>query len=115
MIRVRPCRAVLALMLFPTSLFAGENWPQFRGPTGQGHSDARDLPAEWSESQGVAWQTSIPGQGHSSPVIWGDQIWMTTATEEGRSLRAVCVDKNSGKLVHDVELFRVAALEPKNE
>jgi outer membrane protein assembly factor BamB len=112
---VKPCRAVLALMLFPASLSAAENWPQFRGPTGQGHSDATGLPTEWSESRGVAWQASIPGQGHSSPVIWGDQVWMTTATEEGRSLRAVCVDKHSGKLVHDVELFRVGALEPKNE
>jgi outer membrane protein assembly factor BamB len=112
---VRVCFASLAVLLIPVTLPAAENWPQFRGPTGQGHSDATDLPVEWSESQGVTWQTSIPGEGHSSPVIWGDQVWMTTATDEGRSLRAVCVDKNDGRIVHDVELFRVGELEPKNE
>lgn len=112
---MRVCFASLAVLLIPVTLPAAENWPQFRGPTGQGHSDATDLPVEWSESQGVTWQTSIPGEGHSSPVIWGDQVWMTTATDEGRSLRAVCVDKNDGRIVHDVELFRVGELEPKNE
>ena len=109
------CRVFLLVVLTPAALAAGEHWPQFRGPTGQGHSDATSPPVEWSESQGVAWQAEIPGEGHSSPVIWGDQVWLTTATDEGRSLRAVCVDKHAGKVVHDVELFRVGQLEPKNE
>ena len=112
---MRVCCALLAVLLIPAAVRAAENWPQFRGPTGQGHADATGLAVEWSETQGVTWQTSIPGEGHSSPVIWGDQVWMTTATDEGRSLRAVCVDKNDGRIVHDVELFRVGALEPKNE
>lgn len=106
---------LLLLLLTPASLPAGEHWPQFRGPTGQGHADATDLPVEWSQSDGVKWRTEIPGAGHSSPVIWGEQVWMSTATDGGRSLRAVCVDKAGGKIVHDVELFRVAELEPKNE
>jgi outer membrane protein assembly factor BamB len=85
---------------------AGENWPQFRGPDGQGHADSTGLPLRWSESQSVAWKTEIPGQGWSSPVVMDRRVWMTTATDEGRSLRAVCVDFESGRLLHDVEVFR---------
>lgn len=106
---------VLLCLCHAAPLPAGENWPEFRGPTQQGHADATGLPVEWSEQQNVKWKTPIPGEGWSSPVIWGDQIWMTTATEEGHSLRAVCVNKNTGKVVHDVEVFRPQELEPKNE
>lgn len=84
---------------------AVENWPQFRGPDGQGHADEARLPTTWNTHQNVTWRTILPGIGWSSPVIWGGQIWMTTATEGGRSLRALCVDKASGKLLHDVEVF----------
>ena len=87
-----------------TALVAAE-WPQFRGPNGQGHSNASALPIRWDETTNVTWKTRIPGEGLSSPVISGDQIWMTTALEEGRSLRAVCVHRESGQIVHDVEVF----------
>ena len=106
----------MALRLFVASCFiflgsarAAENWPQFRGPTQDGHSDATGLPTEWSETQNVKWKTAIPGEGWSSPVVFGNQIWMTTATgRSGKSLHAVCVDKDSGKIVRDVEVFHVA-------
>lgn len=90
---------------------ASENWPSFRGPAGDGHTQAKTLPLSWSESENVTWQTPLPGTGWSSPVIWGDRIWMATATEEGKSLRAVSVNKETGRLVHDIELFRVEAPE----
>ena len=106
---------IVTLSSAATPRAADQNWPQFRGPTQQGHSDATELPLTWSESQNVKWKTAIPGEGWSSPVIWGDQVWMTTATEEGHSLRAVCVDKHSGKIVHDVEVFHPAQLDPKND
>jgi len=86
---------------------AGENWPQFRGPGGDGHSDATGLPLKWSETENVAWKTPIHDRGWSSPVVWGNQIWVTTATADGRRLFAVCVDRRSGKIVHDVKLFDV--------
>lgn len=100
-------RTILALLALTasTTLQAGEDWPQFRGPQGQGHSDATGLPLVWSETEHVKWKTPIPGEGWSSPVILGNQVWMTTATDEGRSLRAVCVDRQTGKLVHNVEVF----------
>ena len=83
-----------------------DNWPQFRGPDGQGHADEAKLATTWRTNQNVMWRTELPGKGYSSPVIWGDQIWMTAALEEGHSFHALCVDKISGKLLHDVEVFR---------
>ena len=93
---------------------ASDTWPQFRGPTADGHSDSTGLPVKWSETENVKWKTEIPGEGWSSPVVYGDQIWMTTALRNGVSLRAVCVDKNSGKIIHDVEVFHVANPEKKH-
>jgi outer membrane protein assembly factor BamB len=86
---------------------ADGDWPQFRGPTGQGLSDATGLPLIWSESQNVAWKTPLPGKGWSSPVVLGRQIWMTAARDEGHSLRAICVDRDSGKIEHDLEVFHI--------
>ena len=105
---------VTPLLVAARATLAGDNWPQFRGPTQQGHSDSTGLPVTWSETQSVRYKTPIPGEGWSSPVVWGSQVWMTTATDGGHSLRAVCVDRDSGKVVHDVEVFRVQTLEPKN-
>ena len=96
---------ILTIVLSATPAVAGENWPQFRGPGGDGHSDAVGLPVTWSESENVLWKTPIHGRGHSSPVVWGDQVWMTTATPDGKQMFAVCVDRNSGKVLHDVGLF----------
>ena len=94
--------------------FAGDAWPQFRGPSGDGHSDATGLPLTWSETENVKWKTPIPGQGWSSPVVLSNQVWMQTALEDGKSLRAVCVALDSGKLLQSVEIFHVPAPEPKH-
>jgi outer membrane protein assembly factor BamB len=95
--------AVLFFYLTP----ARADWPQFRGPEGQGHAVAQDLPDEWNETKNVAWKVPVAGIGHSSPVICDDQIWLTTAVEDGCSLHAVCIECGTGRMVHDVELFRV--------
>ncbi|HEV3137826.1 MAG TPA: PQQ-binding-like beta-propeller repeat protein [Pirellulales bacterium] len=87
---------------------AAENWPQFRGPNGDGRSAGTGLPVTWSESEHVAWKTAIHGKGWSSPVIWDNQIWMTTAPEDGKQLYAVCVDRETGRIVHDVRVFEIA-------
>ncbi len=86
----------------------GANWPEFRGPTGDGHAQASGLPVHWSETENVRWKTPIHDKGWSSPVVWGDQVWMTTATADGHRMYAVCVDRGTGKVVHDLELFDVA-------
>jgi len=84
---------------------AQSNWPDWRGPTGDGRSDATGLPLTWSETENVVWKTAIHDLGHSTPVLWGDQVWLTTATEDGRTLYAVCVDLDTGAIVHDIEVF----------
>ncbi|HYR58495.1 MAG TPA: PQQ-binding-like beta-propeller repeat protein [Chthoniobacteraceae bacterium] len=96
------------LLLLATSLFAADNWPEFRGPAGDGHSDAKGLPVTFGEGDHVKWKTAIHGKAWSSPVIWGSQIWLTTATEDGTELSVLCVDKASGKVLRDDVLFRVA-------
>jgi outer membrane protein assembly factor BamB len=103
---VRPTLA--ALLLLTTSLIAADNWPQFRGPTGDGHADATGLPVKFGEGEHVKWKAAIHGKAWSSPVIWGSQIWLTTANEEGTELGVVTVDKDSGKIVRDDILFHVA-------
>ena len=85
-----------------------ENWPQFRGPDGTGHSDARSLPLHWSETRNVFWKTAIHDRGWSSPVIYGKQIWLTSASLDGRELFALCIDRDSGKMIRDWKLFDVA-------
>jgi outer membrane protein assembly factor BamB len=99
----------LLLVLFAGSLAqAADNWPQFRGPDGTGHSDARDLPLNWSEKQSVKWKTAIHDRGWSSPVVYGKQIWLTTASPDGRKLYALCLDRDTGKIIRDLKLFDVA-------
>src|SRR3954452_6605372 len=95
---------IVLLLLLPVHLVADSSWPQFRGPTQQGWSDATNLPTSWSDTQNVKWKTPIPGKGWSSPVILDGQVWMTTAANDGKSLRAIGVDQASGKIVHDVEV-----------
>lgn len=124
-----------------TSAFLAEcraaDWPQWRGPGGQGHaSSVQDLPIEWSDSKNVVWKTPITGKGWSSPVIEGNAIWLTTAvetplTEEEKkkrneaagnnqplnyvgvvTLRAIGVDRESGKVIADIELSQVKDPDP---
>ncbi len=97
---------VLALSL-STSVRGEESWPQFRGPDGQGHSDATGLPLTWSESEHVKWKTPIHGKAWSSPVVLGNQVWFTTATEDGGDLFAIAVDRATGKILHDLKIFHV--------
>ena len=83
-------------------------WNQFRGPNGDGKTLATDLPVEFNETQNIRWKTAIHDKGWSSPVVWGNQIWLTTAREDGTELFAICVDKNSGEIIHDIKVFDVA-------
>jgi outer membrane protein assembly factor BamB len=93
------------LLVLTGSVGADENWPAFHGPRQNSHSDSTGLPLTWSETENIVWKTPIHDSGWSSPVVWGDQIWITTATDDGKQSFAVCVDRNSGKIVHDLKLF----------
>jgi outer membrane protein assembly factor BamB len=96
----------LLLMSCPIVRAAGD-WPQFRGPDGTGHSDARGLPLHWSETQNVVWKTPIHDRGWSSPVIYGKQIWLTSASKDSKELFVLCIDRDTGKIIKDWKLFDV--------
>ncbi len=100
---------VLLSLLVSSSVAVADDWPQFRGPTGDGHSTAKAPATTWTDTDNVVWKTKIHDKGWSSPVVLGDQVWLTTATEEGHEMFAVCADRLTGKVIHDVKLFA-----PKN-
>ncbi len=106
--------AAICLSLAVT-LRADEGWTQFRGANGQGHATTQGIPLTWSETENIAWKTAIPGKGWSSPVVLGKQVWLTTALDGGKSLRALCVDLDSGAVQHNVEVFTPAEPVPINE
>ena len=103
---------LLASLLCSCNLLA--DWPQFRGPDGQGHSNAEGIPLQWSETENIAWKTAIPGEGWSSPVIYGNQVWMTSAHKKGLSLHVVCVDRSSGKVLHDIKVLTTPDAGPRH-
>lgn len=105
---MRPAKIFIAASLLACALHAGEDWPQFRGPDGDGHSDAKGLPVEFGEGVKVKWKTPTHGKAWSSPVIWGGEVWLTTASEDGTELGVMAFDKATGKVLHDRTLFRVA-------
>jgi outer membrane protein assembly factor BamB len=114
------------LTVFSLSLSAADSWPGFRGPTGNGHAVCKSAPTQWAEKgdkqENIRWKTAIHGKGWSSPVVLDNQVWVTTADEvldpnppvvkggpPGNPVKevsyfAVCVDRASGKVVHDVKL-----------
>ncbi len=94
------------------------DWPQFRGPGGDGVYPPRadgalhGFPTKWSETENVVWKTPVPGKAWSTPVVMGDQVWLSNATPDGKKMSAVCLDKASGRKLHDLLLFENEAPEP---
>ena len=82
--------------MLTASASAGE-WPCWRGSRGDGVSEEANVPIRWSSTENVAWKVPIPGVGHSSPVIWGDRIFVTTYIEQGNERVLMCLDRLSGK------------------
>ena len=108
--------ALLLLMLAGRTVAA--EWPEFRGPWGDGHAappgDTKPLglPLTWSESQHIVWKTPIPHRGWSTPVVWGRQVWLTTATVEGHDFYALCLDADTGHVLYQEKLFHCDNPEP---
>ena len=104
---------VILTFIFSLALYAQHTttalyWNQFRGPNGDGKATATNLPIEFNETENVRWKVPIHDKGYSSPVVWNNQIWLTTAREDGSELFAVCVDLKSGDILHDLKVFDVA-------
>jgi outer membrane protein assembly factor BamB len=99
----------LALFCGAWTFSHAADWPQFRGPNGQGHSEVRGLPTRWSDVQNVAWKQELPGAGWSSPVISGERLYLTTAVGAdggALSLRALCLDTHTGKTLWSKEVLK---------
>ena len=107
----------LVLLAF-AGLAARADWPDWRGPTGDGQvtavSDTKPigLPLHWSNTENVKWKTEIPYQGWSTPVVFGHQVWLTTATPDGHDFFAISVDTETGQVGLNEKLFHCDAPEP---
>lgn len=101
------CTAVfsVALLAHSGSGRADSNWPGWRGPLQTGHSLETGFPHQWDDSS-VRWKTDLPGDGQSSPVIWGRRIFLTTALENGRERMVLCIDRESGRILWQKSLWK---------
>jgi outer membrane protein assembly factor BamB len=90
------------------------NWTHFRGTNLNGVSEDQNVPITWNDSTNVVWKTGIQGKGWSSPVVFGDQIWVTSANEDGKQMAGICLDFNSGKLIYNINLFQPDSAYPKH-
>lgn len=91
------------------------NWTQFRGSNGDGISEGiQKIPLKWDQSA-IKWQINIHNKGYSSPVVYGDQIWVTTAKEDGKELYAVCIDFATGRIIHDIKVFSPSEVQGKHQ
>ena len=104
------CFAIICFLnlLASTAFCADTHWNQFRGPGGYGLAPNAQLPLEFSDTKNVQWRTPIHDLGWSSPVVWKNQAWVTTAKEDGSEVFAVCVNLETGKIEHDIKVFDVA-------
>ena len=111
---------ILHSLLFVFFLFAAKqvssqekNWTQFRGSNLNGMAISENIPLKWDESV-IKWKTEIHDKGYSSPVVYNNQIWVTTATTDGKKLYAVCLDYQTGKIIYDLLVFTPEVVEGKH-
>lgn len=88
---------LLSLLLAPCSLLTAANWPMWRGPNGDGTCEESGLPEKWSASENVVWKTPLPDRGNSTPVVWGDKVFVTQSIEKEGGRLLLCFDRTSGK------------------
>jgi len=101
-------RILILIILHATLLgYANADWADWRGPTADGQSTSTALPLHWSETENITWKTAIHDLGHSTPVVWGEQVWLTTAKADGTALYAVCLNAVTGDITYDIEVFQV--------
>jgi outer membrane protein assembly factor BamB len=110
-----PGRPVLALQesaisMIPSTGDAARYWPRWRGPSGQGHVTGTGYPDKWSGTENVLWKVPVPGSGNSSPIVWGDRIFVTTARENGRQVSLLAYRRSDG-----VQLWETFAPEGRTE
>jgi outer membrane protein assembly factor BamB len=98
--------SILGMVITANTIAQSNTWPNYRGPDSNGISQAKNIPTEWDSITNIAWRIPIEGKGWSSPVIMDGQVWVTTATPEGTEFRAVCIGLESGKIIHNIIVFK---------
>tara|TARA_B100000953_G_scaffold76780_1_gene62095 strand:+ start:163 stop:1431 length:1269 start_codon:yes stop_codon:yes gene_type:complete len=89
----------VVLFFFVAGLIRAENWPGWRGPSGDGVSAGKGIPTKWSSTENIAWKIAVPGEGHSSPIVWGDKVFLTSSLTEKNKRILLCIDRLSGQTV----------------
>jgi len=90
---------LVVLFFFVAGLIRAENWPGWRGPSGDGVSAGEGIPTKWSSTENIAWKIAVPGEGHSSPIVWGDKVFLTSSLTEKNKRILLCIDRLSGQTV----------------
>ncbi|MDP4291407.1 MAG: PQQ-binding-like beta-propeller repeat protein [Bacteroidota bacterium] len=106
--------SVIFTLCYNTVRAQQDNWTHFRGSNLNGISLTAQAPIRWNDSTNIMWKTDIEGKGWSSPVVWGNQVWVTTAIENGKKLQGICLDIDSGKKIYDLDLFQPDSIFPKH-
>lgn len=104
---------IISLLFISQSVVQAQNWPNWRGPNGDGTSSETNLPTKWDSTTNVLWKVSVPGVGHSSPIVWGDRLFTITAQLETQERILLCYDCKNGNLLWQVTVLK-APLETKN-
>lgn len=99
--------AITALVSSPWVTGQSVTWPGYRGPSDDGHSLAKNVPVEWSETKNIAWRTAIPGRGWSSPVVMDGLVWVTTSEPDGKKVKVISIKEKDGSIVNNIELFDI--------
>jgi outer membrane protein assembly factor BamB len=104
---MNPYALIVGALFVSIATVSAADWPQFRGPTGDGHYEGPPLPTQWGPDKNVVWKTPIQGHGWSSPIVWKGKVYLTTAVEKsgGYSLQALGIDAKTGKIDWTKELF----------
>ncbi|MEC9002341.1 MAG: PQQ-binding-like beta-propeller repeat protein [Planctomycetota bacterium] len=96
----------LALVLMVSSVAHAENWGQFRGPHFNGSTTEKNLPSKWSQTENVAWVADLPGASAATPIIWGDHVFVSTTDAKAKTLKAICLDRKTGKVLWSHEISK---------
>ena len=106
MLTTKTLSFTIVILTLSTGSSHAANWPRFRGPNGQGVSTESNLPTNWDAANHIAWKRGIPGSGWSSPIVWDDRIFVTTATDEGANCRVMCLRLGTGEVLWDTSVIQ---------
>jgi outer membrane protein assembly factor BamB len=107
-------RNIVFLVLSVSAAARGDDWPQWRGPALNGISTEKNLPTKWSATENIAWKVPIPGKGHSSPIIVGERVFLTSALEDKGERLLLCLSRKDGSVLWQ-KVVLSAPLEKKHK